>query len=526
MDWRKFVTTIRLSPEHRLAFLESGVGEPGYESRILDLNWDRFYEMGGGDFLESIREEWESEFDFVLIDSRTGLTDAGGICTIQMPDILVTVFTATDQSISGVKGVALRARKGRQKLPFPRLAMPVLPIISRWDGQAEELEGEEWMNRIDIEMREFLSLWVPADASFREALETLRVPHSPFFSFGEKLPVLIQDSLTDDQKPAEKYLNVAALLLNHDWSSIKSVSGEIRKSVEQMRRSVGANRRRRVYISAVSKEFAVHRRLLTKSLAPLGIEVVAAESFGAEHLSTLGKLEAAISECDAVIHLIGVDLGSSPGFEESEAFSRRPGEFSESMMRFREAAGDREMLTYTQWEYHFALGHRVPIYAFVADYVRDEQTARENDALDDQIQHLRSVQSSSRYSIFRSPEDLALQAQRVLQVRRPNNLPVPSLGSLFKGRHQALETLHIPSEMAQPPMVLTGLGGVGKSRLAVEYGWRYSTEFSAILFVSADSSAAFTRSLADLSGPLVLALPEAHDARDEEVRVCRSAPMA
>lgn len=520
VSWKNLVTTIRLSPEHRLSFLASGVGVPGYESRILDLDWNQFYEKGGGDFLESIREEWENEFDFVLIDSRTGLTDSGGICTIQMPDILVTVFTATDQSISGVKGVAQRARKGRQKLPFPRLAMPVLPIISRWDGQAEELEGEEWMNRIEKEMREFLSLWVPADASLREALETLRVPHSPFFSFGEKLPVLLQDSLTDDQKPAEKYFNVAALLLNHDWSSIKRNSTDIRKSVERMRRIVGANRRRRVYVSAVSKEFETHRRLLTKSLSSFGIEVVAAESFGADHFLTLGQLESAISECDAVIHLIGLDTGNCPEFKELEAFLRTRADISERLMASQElSTGNRELLSFTQWEYHFALQNCVPIFPFVADYVRDERTARENEAFDRQIQHLRSVQRSSQYSVFRSPEDLVIQAQRVLQTRRPTNLPVASLGNLFKGREQVLETLHSPTEMTRSPVVLSGLGGVGKTRLAVEYGWRYATEYSATLFVTANSPAALARNLATLAGPLVLGLPEAQDAREVEVQV-------
>lgn len=520
VSWRDIVATIRLSPEHRLSFLASGVGESGYESRILDLDWNQFYEKGGGKFLESIREEWESEFDFVLIDSRTGLTDSGGICTIQMPDILVTVFTATDQSISGVKGVAQRARKGRHKLPFPRLAMPVLPVISRWDGQAEELEGEEWMNRIEKEMREFLSLWVPADASLREALETLRVPHSPFFSFGEKLPVLLQDSLTDDQKPAEKYFNVAALLLNHDWSSIKHNATYIRKSVERMRRIVGANRRRRVYISAVSSEFETHRRLLAKSLSSLGIEVVTAASFGADYLAPLGKLEFAISECDAVIHLIGLELGYCPELKESDGFLRTWAEISERIMRSQESStAERELLSFTQWEYHFALQNRVPIFPFVADYVRDERTARENEAFDCQIQHLRYVQTSSQYSVFRSPEDLIIQAQRVLQTRRPSNLPVASLGSLFKGREQVLEALHRPTEMTISPVVLSGLGGVGKTRLAVEYGWRHATEYSATLFVTANSRAALARNLATLAGPLVLGLPEAQDAREVEVQV-------
>jgi hypothetical protein len=38
----------------------------------------------------------------VLIDSRTGLTDIRGICTMLMPEKLVVVFTPNRQSLTGV----------------------------------------------------------------------------------------------------------------------------------------------------------------------------------------------------------------------------------------------------------------------------------------------------------------------------------------------------------------------------------------------------------------------------------------
>ena len=62
---------------------------------------DFYEEKNGGYIIEELRNEWRSEFDFVLVDSRTGVTDIGGICTIQLPDILVLVFTATWQSLNG-----------------------------------------------------------------------------------------------------------------------------------------------------------------------------------------------------------------------------------------------------------------------------------------------------------------------------------------------------------------------------------------------------------------------------------------
>jgi hypothetical protein len=61
-----------------------------------------------------------------------------------------------------------------------------------------------------------------------------------------------------------------------------------------------------------------------------------------------------------------------------------------------------------------------------------------------------------------------------------------------------------------------GLGGVGKTRLAVEYAWRYQADYTALLFVFADTAANLRRNLAALTEPL--RLPQ-QEAQEEEVRV-------
>jgi hypothetical protein len=52
------------------------------------------------------------------------------------------------------------------------------------------------------------------------------------------------------------------------------------------------------------------------------------------------------------------------------------------------------------------------------------------------------------------------------------------------------------------------MGGVGKTRLALEYAWRRANEYTALLFVSADSREALQRNLAALCGRAILNLPE------------------
>src|SRR5512144_2687590 len=46
-----------------------------------------------------------------------------------------------------------------------------------------------------------------------------------------------------------------------------------------------------------------------------------------------------------------------------------------------------------------------------------------------------------------------------------------------------------------------GLGGVGKTRLAVEYAWRHSRDYRALLFITASTPQGLEANLAALVGP-------------------------
>ncbi len=103
------------------------------------------------------------------------------------------------------------------------------------------------------------------------------------------------------------------------------------------------------------------------------------------------------------------------------------------------------------------------------------------------------------------------------------SLPYPSLGSLFKGRDAFLKDLHASlsrgsGRTAIVGSALYGLGGIGKTRAAVEYAWAHQGDYTALLFVIAETPEALRRNLAALAGPLVLNLAEQH-ATEEDVRL-------
>jgi len=107
---------------------------------------------------------------------------------------------------------------------------------------------------------------------------------------------------------------------------------------------------------------------------------------------------------------------------------------------------------------------------------------------------------------------------------QPFNLPFPSLGPLFVGREEALDTLHAALAGKQTVGVaLNGLGGVGKTRLAIEYALAHAAHYSALLFARAGDAATLNSSLAALAGADILDLPEkdAHEGSAQVAGVLR-----
>jgi len=80
-----------------------------YKDTLQAFNWEKFYEKeNGNELFHNFRDAVAFQFDdpdLVLIDSRTGLTDIGGICTLLLPDKVVVLTGLNDQNIYGCKDV-------------------------------------------------------------------------------------------------------------------------------------------------------------------------------------------------------------------------------------------------------------------------------------------------------------------------------------------------------------------------------------------------------------------------------------
>jgi tetratricopeptide (TPR) repeat protein len=136
---------------------------------------------------------------------------------------------------------------------------------------------------------------------------------------------------------------------------------------------------------------------------------------------------------------------------------------------------------------------------------------------------LAGVQLERRKPAFEPPFPGAPVARQLVGAEPPfpmalarvSNLPFPH-NPYFTGRDAELGSLRsaLAQSAAAPmcqPQVICGLGGVGKTQLAIEYAWQDRARYDALLWVPADTPASLRENLGALSGPAALALPAPSD---------------
>jgi len=210
-------------------------GQPTYWEKVRTFDWEKFYH-GHGSFFTHFRELLMADFDYVLIDSRTGLTDIGGICTRVMPQKLVLVFAPNHQNIDGVLDVAEKSVSYRMASRDPR-SLTVFPLASRIDGQNSQLRttwwlgGEERGERIrgyEPIFEEFLSkTYRLGRCELREYFDATQIPHDSSYAYGEAIAAAVDgtsDRLSIGYACAQ--LTRRLVELNGPWEPLDEGAGE------------------------------------------------------------------------------------------------------------------------------------------------------------------------------------------------------------------------------------------------------------------------------------------------------------
>jgi MinD-like ATPase involved in chromosome partitioning or flagellar assembly len=190
---------LHLTDAGALDFLAAGRDDHDYVGRVQKIDWNELYDRGFGDYIERCRARWTADYDFVLLDSRTGGSDVASICTAHLPDQLVLVFTANVRSVHGAVDIARRADIARDRQPYDRPRLTVLPVLSRFDAREEYSRSQEWRLLCLAETKELFDDWLHLDVDPELVSRHLTLPYISYWSFGSQLAVRDEPSPGPDQ---------------------------------------------------------------------------------------------------------------------------------------------------------------------------------------------------------------------------------------------------------------------------------------------------------------------------------------
>ncbi|MFC7614617.1 tyrosine-protein kinase family protein [Actinokineospora soli] len=271
LDWRSAVLPVRIPNVDRLDLLAAGRMDSGYVDRVQAISWPKLYaENDLGWRFEQFAEDLRAEYDFVLIDSRTGITDIGGICTAQLPDVLVLCLTPNRQSLDGATDVARRAAAARNHLPYDKSALLVLPVVSRFDGREEYQRAQHWRREITGYCEPFYTSWVPKQVPATQVVERTTVPYLPYWSFGEELPAITENSANPEM--VTHYLDNIAALIAHRLADAHILGANRDAYVTSAR--ARSNRTDQLADIGVYGGPAEHAREVRAALTALGLQVL------------------------------------------------------------------------------------------------------------------------------------------------------------------------------------------------------------------------------------------------------------
>ena len=212
-----------------IGFIPAGRQDENYAQRVNTFNWDNFYErLGGGKQLQAERDALRAIYDYILIDSRTGVSDTSSICTVQMPDLLVVFFTLNRQSIRGASAVAASVRSQRGD------AFRIYPVPTR----IENGEQDKLVAAIAFARRVFAEFLIHVQSNRRKVdlsqqasyWRDVETPYVTFYAF-EEVPAPFHDESGSRIGVLTPNERLCYWITDGVVSSLKPESDDIRKKV-------------------------------------------------------------------------------------------------------------------------------------------------------------------------------------------------------------------------------------------------------------------------------------------------------
>ena len=190
-----------------LDFIKAGRMDADYARRVGEFHWDRLFHSTVGLF-HGFADFLRQRFKYVLVDSRTGMSDTSGICTMLLPDKLVVVFTPNQQSLTGIEELVRKAVGYRRASPDGR-PLTVFPLPSRiettrpqlseawrlgWTKSSNPNLPSDFVGYQPLFERLFDEIYSRSRTQLTEYFDAVVLQHVPDYAYGEPVPVMLEET--------------------------------------------------------------------------------------------------------------------------------------------------------------------------------------------------------------------------------------------------------------------------------------------------------------------------------------------
>lgn len=217
-----------------LHLLKAGRFDAKYSTRVTTFEWENLYARSPW-LMRALAEHLAERYRYVLIDSRTGITDTSGICTMLMPEKLVLVFTPNRQSLTGALELIQQATDYRKQSDDLR-PLVVFPLPSRIDITKESLHkdwryGSSEQGIVGYQPqfeRIFEQVYGLRRCNLEAYFSEVQIQHVSDYAYGEKIAVLAKPTSSRlDLKRSYEGFTERLVKLATPWEELETVAFDV-----------------------------------------------------------------------------------------------------------------------------------------------------------------------------------------------------------------------------------------------------------------------------------------------------------
>jgi cellulose biosynthesis protein BcsQ len=193
-----------------------------YAYLLRTFDWQEFFfEWAGELFFRWLTRELEQRYDLVLVDSRTGVTEMGGICAYQLADSVVMFCASNSQNVQGTRDVIQNFNSERVRALRKERPLQVIVAPARVQRESPELAH-------------FRSEFAPFEQYLPAALKEkglsfwdLMIPYNPAYAFDERIVTESKGDGDADFRRAFERLALAVVLTANPGSAAGRLAGPL-----------------------------------------------------------------------------------------------------------------------------------------------------------------------------------------------------------------------------------------------------------------------------------------------------------